>query len=178
MVGKCDRGRPEGTTELRNPYKYLVPKGDRSLLRYLRNTEQPPRFQGVGSWTVEHSKGPQGSWGPDGSSSTADKAVPGVFVVWWMRLHFNAVFFTTYGTDQLRQWRVVICLSVFIVLGAISASIFHLISPPSLFFLNGETGERREDLCPKGAEGDVGERRPNIRRAGHAGLWRAGASII
>jgi len=55
---------------------------------------------------------------------------------------------------------------------------FHLISPPFLFFLNGETGERREDLCPKGAASDVGERRPSKRHDGHAGLWCAGVSLM
>jgi len=54
----------------------------------------------------------------------------------------------------------------------------HLKSPPLLFFLNGETGERREDLCPKGAGGDVGQRRPSMWHAGRAGVWRVGVSEI
>jgi len=55
---------------------------------------------------------------------------------------------------------------------------FHLISPPFLFFLNGETGERREDLYAEEAASDGGERRPSMRHAGRAGLWRAGISLM
>jgi len=55
---------------------------------------------------------------------------------------------------------------------------FHIKSPPHLFFLNGETGERCEDLYTEGAASNGGERRPSIRHVGHAGLWRAGVSLM
>lgn len=94
----------------------------------------------------------------------------------WMtpRGSFVVAVWTDPKNESLSEWLVDVNQKHI----ALAFWTVHLISPPFLFFLNGETGERCEDLYTEGAASDGGERRPSMRHDGRAWVRRDGVSLM